>query len=326
VDRMFDWLFGLSQVPVFVLLSPQSGQSVLFLSLSFAFMAAVVTWRVKRLSWRAVRRFVLPGRIYLHPSALLDYRFFPVGVIVRTAILSAFIGTSAFWVHLIGGIWPGEGWISLPFWLAALLATLVYVLAFDLGYWFAHWLGHVNPILWQFHKVHHEAEVLTPFTSLRTHPIDDALTMFFTSAATGISFALMDAAIATPLHEWTFFGVNAVLAVYYLTWFNLRHTHHFIIGPKWLGWFVQSPAHHQVHHSVDQRHYDTNLAFGLTVWDRLFGTLYTPQPGERLTMGVEGSIPSVERTVLDLYWQPFRDAWVLMVPGPSRAKEVTPAA
>lgn len=311
MSDLFSQLQDLLWVPLIVLFAPGSGQSIFWLAAMALTLAGIALWRRRGVSLKVWRRFILPARVYLHPSALLDYRFFLVGTMVRAALFGGFVMGAAFWAGLIGGMGEGLG-IVAPIWLVAVLATVVYVIAFDLGYWFAHWLGHVSPVLWQFHKVHHEAEVLTPFTSLRTHPVDDGLTIFFTSMATGVSFGLMHLVFADGVKEITFLGVNAVFLVYYLTWFNLRHSHHFIIGPKWLGWLVQSPAHHQVHHSIETRHYDTNLAFGLTIWDRLFGTLYTPQKGERITFGVVGSIPSAERTVWDLYWQPFRDAGLVI--------------
>jgi hypothetical protein len=39
--------------------------------------------------------------------------------------------------------------------------------------------------------------------------------------------------------------------------------------PKWLGYFIQRPEHHSIHHQLDVHRYN----FGdLTLWDRLFGT------------------------------------------------------
>jgi sterol desaturase/sphingolipid hydroxylase (fatty acid hydroxylase superfamily) len=47
------------------------------------------------------------------------------------------------------------------------------VVLFDLGYWIAHRTMHEIPLLWEFHKTHHAAEVLTPLTAARAHPIED---------------------------------------------------------------------------------------------------------------------------------------------------------
>jgi sterol desaturase/sphingolipid hydroxylase (fatty acid hydroxylase superfamily) len=42
------------------------------------------------------------------------------------------------------------------------------------------------------------------------------------------------------------------------------------------GRILQSPAHHQLHHSGDPRHYDKNLGYALALWDWAFGTLAIP--------------------------------------------------
>ena len=43
----------------------------------------------------------------------------------------------------------------------------------DAALWFTHWLFHVVPELWEFHKVHHSAEVMTPITAARMHPVEE---------------------------------------------------------------------------------------------------------------------------------------------------------
>ena len=61
-----------------------------------------------------------------------------------------------------------------------------------------------------------------------------------------------------------------------LTWGHLRHSHIWIPFQGLAGKLFQSPAHHQVHHSTDPRHFDKNLGFALAVWDWAFGTLHIP--------------------------------------------------
>ena len=300
-----------AMAPLFQLLSPGSGLSLLYLLITALILCGVYS-PTKQRTTRSLVGFLLPKDIYLHPSAKLDYAFFVISSFVRMLTYGAFILGAAFWAGLIADHFSLENGLALSPGVIAAVATVVYVLGFDLGYWFAHWLGHVNPVLWQFHKIHHEAEVLTPFTALRTHPVDDLLTITFTSLGAGVGLGLLDAITVGDITPITFLGVNALFLLYYVTLYNLRHTHHYLIGPRWLGWIVQSPAHHQVHHSTDPRHYDRNFAFGLTIWDRAFGTLFTPEKDDRLTFGVIGSPPSEGRTVLNLYSQPFIDAWAVI--------------
>jgi sterol desaturase/sphingolipid hydroxylase (fatty acid hydroxylase superfamily) len=45
--------------------------------------------------------------------------------------------------------------------------------------------------------------------------------------------------------------------------------HSNIRTPKWLGYFIQRPEHHSIHHELDVHSYN----FGdITLWDKLFGT------------------------------------------------------
>jgi sterol desaturase/sphingolipid hydroxylase (fatty acid hydroxylase superfamily) len=47
-----------------------------------------------------------------------------------------------------------------------------------------------------------------------------------------------------------------------------------------------SPAHHQVHHSSNPKHFNKNFGSCLALWDWMFGTLYVPgKEREPLTFG-----------------------------------------
>jgi sterol desaturase/sphingolipid hydroxylase (fatty acid hydroxylase superfamily) len=53
-----------------------------------------------------------------------------------------------------------------------------------------------------------------------------------------------------------------------------------------LGRLFVSPAHHQVHHSSNPKHFNKNFGSCLALWDWMFGTLYVPQrEREPLTFG-----------------------------------------
>ena len=55
------------------------------------------------------------------------------------------------------------------------IVTVFLFLAYELGYWVDHYLSHRIPMLWDFHKVHHTAEVLSPLTNFRMHPVDSVV-------------------------------------------------------------------------------------------------------------------------------------------------------
>ena len=47
-----------------------------------------------------------------------------------------------------------------------------------------------------------------------------------------------------------------------------------------------TPDMHRVHHSVHRHEHDSNYGFSLSIWDRMFGTLYVPDSYEDLRFGV----------------------------------------
>ena len=68
---------------------------------------------------------------------------------------------------------------------------------------------------------------------------------------------------------------------------HLQHTHMWIAFRGVFGRIFISPAHHQVHHSADPKHFNTNFGSCLALWDWMFGTLYVPQKErEPLVFGV----------------------------------------
>jgi sterol desaturase/sphingolipid hydroxylase (fatty acid hydroxylase superfamily) len=66
-----------------------------------------------------------------------------------------------------------------------------------------------------------------------------------------------------------------------------------------------SPAHHQIHHSIDPRHWNKNFSVKLAIWDALFGTLYVPRKPETLQVGLPDADPRDFTTVGKLYFRPF---------------------
>ena len=79
-------------------------------------------------------------------------------------------------------------------------------------------------------------------------------------------------------------------------------------GPV-LGKWLISPAHHQLHHSCEPRHYGCNRGFELAVWDRLWGTLYVPPVhAEQFRMGLGDETDGHFHTLARMYLWPFAGA------------------
>jgi sterol desaturase/sphingolipid hydroxylase (fatty acid hydroxylase superfamily) len=149
--------------------------------------------------------------------------------------------------------------------------VMYWIIADALGYWI-HRLYHHNPILWEFHKVHHTQTELTFVTSWRNHVVEQL-----------VSNALMFVpllVLGLPLWYW------APVTVLQYVFEGMQHS-----DLKWrygrLYPILVSPVFHAIHHSPDRARHDSNYGKILSVWDYVFGTISV---GERpARYGVAGT-------------------------------------
>lgn len=128
------------------------------------------------------------------------------------------------------------------------------------AYWY-HRAVHRSDRLWRWvHQLHHSPTRIESLTAFYIHPFD------------GLLAVLLNAAVAYVLLGVS--GVSAGLALIYVTLFNLL-AHADLRSPWWLGFFVQRPEMHRIHH---QRGVHANN-YGLPLWDLVFGTWRNPRSG-----------------------------------------------
>ena len=246
--------------------------------------------RGRRIRLRTIARALFPRRIIMHRSNQADigyllFNVFVFSVVFGWAILSyQFVsnGIIAGLVALFGPLQPS----ALSPYVSRAIITLMLFLAYELGYWFNHWLSHKVPLLWEFHKVHHTAEVLTPLTNFRVHPVYTWIFVnilaFSASVANGFGHYLFGDAT----YQYALADTNIILVLFIHAYVHLQHSHMWIAFTGVLGRIFVSPAHHQVHHSADPRHFNKNFGSCLALWDWMFGTLYVPsKEREPLTFG-----------------------------------------
>ena len=263
--------------------------------------------------------FLFPKSVYLHPSAILDYKYYFCFILLRTLYMGALIigvaASTALIETVLTAMFGAGGIVNAPVWLAMLLATIVEVMCFELGYWFGHRILHEVPALWEFHKVHHSAAVLTPTTGGRVHPVDDVVMGNCNAVMTGFGLGAMSWLFGEAAHPYTIMGVNAWFVIYVATFFHMRHTQIWIAFTGPFGHVMQSPAHHQIHHSDAPVHAGTNLGYGMVFWDWVFGTLHVPTKQDQETivfgMGPEGA---EYRDLYDGFILPFVKAARLALP------------
>lgn len=282
--------------------------------LSAGLIALAVFWLKEGRTTAALREFrrrFLGRGIWLHPSSRADYAYYVVnGIVYPLVVAPLVIGGAAIAAAVQGGLADMFGARSEPLLdlgLSRAVYTLLFFVAYDFGRFAAHSLQHDVPLLWQFHKVHHSAEVLTPFTTYRAHPVDVVVLQIVPNLATGVVSGCVWYLSAGEIGFYTLFGLHVGIAAFNAIG-NLRHWHVWIsFGPTLNRWLI-SPAHHQIHHSIEPRHLGKNRGFELAIWDRLFGTLYAPTTEERFAMGLGDGTDGTWYSVIKMYVQPFRDA------------------
>ena len=263
--------------------------------------------RIRRgevVSLRAIAKEIMPPESFRHPSTRHDMALILIndGLLFIVPLAGAF--AAAVLLEGIGALRSdGEPYQSVFHFVAF---AIYFALVWDFFSSFSHYLKHKIPFLWEFHKVHHCAEVMTPLTAMRRHPVEVMIGAVITGTGIGIAVALWGGVFGAPGATWAVGGASIGVYLWRLLGYNLRHSHVWIsYGSFWNNIFV-SPAHHQLHHSRDPRHHDCNFGHIFSVWDRLFGTLYHPVEGEAFEYGISPEENAKMRTLRALYFRPFQ--------------------
>ena len=265
--------------------------------------------RGRKTSPRLLFRALFPRKIWLTASSRADLVFFVfnvwcAGVLMGGALLSGQAISKGLSNGLGGALGPGPLGAT-PWPVVAVVGTVLGFLAYELGYWLDHWLSHKVKVLWAFHKVHHTAEVLTPLTVYRVHPIESLKLANIMALSMGGVGGVLAWAFGPAWSEPLMFGQNAIFLVFVMTVVHLQHSHAWMTFAP-LGRWLLSPAHHQIHHSADPVHFGKNLGSCLAVWDRMFGTLHVP--GERPATLTFGAIADDPHSLTGGFATPFVEA------------------
>jgi sterol desaturase/sphingolipid hydroxylase (fatty acid hydroxylase superfamily) len=292
------WTSTIAEQAHKVLLLATSNTTVTSLASTLVIALAVLAIR-RRQRNRPVRvgmllRVLFPRRIFGNRSYFTDVGFVLLNAFAITALVSWSLLSYKFLsiaiddgLTQIFGPMPAD-WA--PAWFVQTSIAVLIFIAYEFGYWFDHYLKHRIPFLWEFHKVHHTAEVLTPLTNYRVHPVDSIIfgNILALTAAIANGFGHFVFGEAIPIIGTG--DANIILIVFMHLYVHLQHTEIWIPFTGKLGHIFFSPAHHQIHHSTNPKHFDRNFGSCLAVWDWMFGTLYMPsKTPEKLVFGVEGA-------------------------------------
>ncbi|ESX06640.1 fatty acid hydroxylase [Mesorhizobium sp. LSJC268A00] len=274
--------------------------------------AVVAYWRtVEQKSFRDFFDFAFPAEVIMHPSARADALFWITKRLVMPFLLIpagvTFVAATGYATN------QAVGWlfsISQPLIpgpagpVTIILFTATMLVAYDISYYLYHVAQHRFPFLWELHKVHHSAEVMVGITKDRVHPLDDLMNRIWDGVIPGISFGLWSLIALNPV-EIAIFGINVYVIRNILMMDFVRHTHLKISFGR-LNGVILCPHWHQVHHSVDPRHYDKNFGLLFSFWDRIFGTQFIPDPDEDLKFGLIDRDVRDYQSLFGLYVLPLK--------------------
>jgi len=195
--------------------------------------------------------------------------------------------------------------LRLPVWLETALA--VALLDYTLYVW--HVLTHKVPFLWRFHVAHHVDLDLDASTALRFHFGELALSVPWRAA------------------QLLIIGVSPIA---YSTWqtfvfLSIMFHHSNVELPigleRALNRLIVTPRMHGIHHSIVRDETNSNWSSGLTIWDRLHGTLRLNLPQGEITIGVPAYREPEDVELLKILPMPFgkqRATWQLPDDGEPR--------
>jgi sterol desaturase/sphingolipid hydroxylase (fatty acid hydroxylase superfamily) len=159
--------------------------------------------------------------------------------------------------------------------------ALIGVLVYELGVYIWHRQMHASNFLWRtFHQMHHSAERLDTYGAFFFSPLDMIGWTLLSSICFSFLVALTPQAITITLLVTNFLSI-------------FQHAN--INTPKWLGYIVQRPESHTVHHAKNI--HGSNYS-DLPLFDILFGTFKNPATYDHETGFYNGASNRIKEMLL----------------------------
>lgn len=178
---------------------------------------------------------------------------------------------------------------TLPPWLETTLAVVL--LDYTLYLW--HVLTHRVPFLWRFHVAHHADLDLDASTALRFHFGEIAISTGWRAAQ-----IILIGVSPQSLSIWQ----NLLLLSILFHHSNVRLP---LEVERKINRLLVTPRMHGIHHSVVEEETNSNWSSGLTLWDKLHGTLRLNVPQAEITIGVPDYRAPEEVKLMEVLRMPF---------------------
>lgn len=138
--------------------------------------------------------------------------------------------------------------------------TVVAFLTMQLVCYGWHRLMHNVPVLWRwFHQLHHSAERVDVYGAVYFHPLDN---LGFTFIQTVVPFFVLGVRPESAI-------LAGLVGLFYALFGHAN-----VKTPRWLGYVIQRPESHSVHHGRGVHAFNYS---DLPLWDLIFGTFRNPE-------------------------------------------------
>lgn len=248
-------------------------------------------------------KYLFSFKIWAHPSAIVDYKLLIFNGFIKIVLVTPYLLAHTAFAYVVVQMWEATIGIKDNILWSSTSINISYTISFlvlsDFSRFLLHYALHKVPFLWEFHKVHHAAEVLTPITLYRVHPIEFFLFRLRSLVVFGLITGSFFFWFRTGIEPLSILKIHAGIFIFNLIGANLRHSHIPISFGNTLERVFISPAQHQIHHSVETQHYDKNFGSIFSIWDGLFGSLFISQANKKIVFGIEEK----EQAAFKGFWQ-----------------------
>jgi sterol desaturase/sphingolipid hydroxylase (fatty acid hydroxylase superfamily) len=251
--------------------------------LLFTLLMAYGLFRLRRIEGTFLA-WLVPRSVWTHASHVVDIKLFLLSRLLSVAGVFQVLAVATLLTQAVSGLFaPAVGPQAPP--NPLLIAALLLIVGDFATYW-VHRVHHELRILWPFHSVHHSAEVMTPITVYRKHPVYDLTKSvvhgLFLGVLQGVLVGLFPGGVSVAM----LMGVNGGYFLFNMLGANFRHSHIRLGYGRFLEHVLISPAQHQIHHSIAPEHHNTNYGEVLALWDWMFGTLCLSSAQDHIEFGL----------------------------------------
>ena len=275
-------------------------------------------------------KVIFNKEIWFSKSAKTDYLVMFLNSLILTIISPRLLAkaTVAYFIYdLVSVGLQGTRYFTMeqPQWFIAFGFTF-FLFVFDdfARYWVHRWM-HTVPILWSFHKVHHSATSLNPFTIFRTHPVEIIIFSIRSAIVQGFTTGIFFFMYGNQVSLLIILGASVFTFSFNALGSNLRHSPISIRYWRPIEYVLMSPAQHHIHHSIADEHRNKNYGVALSIWDWLFGTICLAKQNENYNYGLNNKNKEDVHDLKNIYVNPFKEVLSILMKGNPEKKKLSSA-